>query len=146
MIRYALKCKNEHGFDSWFQSADAFEKLRQTGLLTCPQCGETQVEKAIMAPVVSSARAPSAPPDQKEKPLSVPASEIERSIAELKAKIEASSEYVGESFASEARAIHEGSAPERAIYGEANPADARALIEDGVPVAPLPFAFRRKVN
>lgn len=78
--------------------------------------------------------------------LTAPASKAENALNELKKKIEANSEYVGEGFAAEARAIHDGDAPERSIYGEANGDEARALIDDGVPVAPLPFMPTRKTN
>ncbi len=72
--------------------------------------------------------------------------EIEAEIAKLRAKVEAESDYVGEDFAKEARAMHLGEAPERAIYGETKLEDAKELIEDGVPVMPLPFTPTRKVN
>ncbi|MGO4916950.1 DUF1178 family protein [Pseudogemmobacter sp. W21_MBD1_M6] len=143
MIRYALKCSNDHGFDSWFKSADAFDKLCLAGMVACPECNSTKVQKAIMAPrVVAPRPQESAPPPR----LNAPLNEMEKALAALKAKVEATSEYVGTDFATEARAIHDGTAPERAIYGEAKPAEARALIEDGVPVAALPFMLSRKTN
>lgn len=144
MIRYALKCANDHSFESWFQSADAFGKVRSAGMVACPVCGESDVEKAIMAPRVRPAR--SAAKAQSTGPLSEPQKDTETNLAKLKSEIEANSEYVGMNFASEARAIHEGDAPKRAIYGEAKPKEAKSLIEDGVPVAPLPFIPQRKTN
>jgi len=155
MISYTLKCENDHRFDSWFQSADAFDKLLSAGLVTCPSCASVAVEKAIMAPRVRTARKAAAPPDHAaelgaeqtcEAPLSTPTTDQERAIAELKSKVEASSEYVGMEFASQARAIHDGDAPERPIYGEAAPEEALKLLQDGVPVAPLPFTPKRKTN
>ncbi len=141
MIRYALKCSNDHHFESWFQSASAFDNLLATGMVTCPGCGTANVEKAIMAPPVRPARKAAKP-----APLSTPANEMERDMARLKARIVAESDYVGMQFAQEARAIHDGEAPERPIYGEARPDDARKLLEDGIPVAPLPFIPDRKTN
>lgn len=135
MIRYALKCANDHRFDSWFQSADAFDGLMEKGLVECPECGVSAVEKAVMAPRVGTSRALSAPEEGAEK-----------ALAEMRAKVEAESDYVGEKFASEARAMHLGDVPERSIYGEAKPEEAKALIEDGVPVLPLPFTPKRKVS
>ncbi|MGR3756777.1 MAG: DUF1178 family protein [Tranquillimonas sp.] len=140
MIRYALKCPEGHAFDSWFQSAAAYDKLRGAGHVLCPSCGSAEIDKALMAPEVRPARQRSA------APLGEPASEAERKLAALRRKVEAESEYVGLSFAAEARAIHEGDAPERSIYGEAKAEDARRLIEDGVPVAPLPFRPANKSN
>lgn len=142
MIRYNLKCGAGHGFDSWFKSAEAFATLQAAGQVGCPVCGSTEVEKELMAPAVRPARsAATARPD-----LSAPASEVEEKLAELRRQIEANSEYVGMNFAAEARAIHAGDAPERAIHGEAKPDEARAMIEEGLPVAPLPFLPARRVN
>ena len=145
MIQFTLKCADDHRFESWFPSADAFEKLKASGHLACAVCGSTQVEKAVMAPRVSTARG-KAEGSEETGPLSAPASPAEQALAELKAHVEANSEYVGMEFAREARAIHDGDAPERAIYGEAKPEDAKKLVEDGVKVAPLPFRPGRKSN
>lgn len=144
MISYTLKCKNDHRFDSWFQSADAFDALLNAGMLTCPICETASVTKAIMAPRVRTARKAANAPDHAL--LSTPATDEERAIAELKSRVEANSEYVGMEFAKQARAIHDGDAPERPIYGEAAPEEAIKLLEDGVPVAPLPFTPKRKTN
>lgn len=139
MIRYSLKCPEGHRFDSWFQNAGAFDTLVSAGQVSCPQCGATSVEKTLMTPDVRAAR------DAAPQPL---AAEDERAkaIAALKRKVETEADYVGLSFAKEARAIHEGLSPERPIYGEAKAEEAISLIEDGVPVAPLPFTPTRKTN
>lgn len=144
MIRYALHCSKSHGFDSWFQSADAYEALRKTGHVACPVCGDTTIEKTLMAPTVRPAR--NAGDGPKKPSLSEPQTEIEAALAELRRQVEANSEYVGLNFAAEARRMHDGDIDQRAIYGEAKANDARALIEDGVPVAPLPFMPPRKAN
>ena len=154
MIQFSLKCSEDHSFDSWFQSSDAFEKLKKSGMVTCPMCGTHEVEKAIMAPRVRPSRSGAAPTDAEppELPaetmhaLTAPSSPAEAVLAELKQKIKDNSEYVGNNFAKEARKIHDGDAPERSIYGEAKAEDAKKLIEDGVPVAPLPFVPTRKQN
>lgn len=155
MISYTLKCEQDHRFDSWFQSADAYDKLRATGMVSCTTCESTSIEKAIMAPRVRTARKAATAPDQApvsasnsapEGLLSTPSNNEERAIAELKSKIEANSEYVGMEFAHQARAIHNGDAPERPIYGEAKPEEALKLLQDGVAVAPLPFTPKRKTN
>lgn len=145
MIQYSLKCAEGHTFDSWFQSAAAFDKLAAAGMVQCAVCGSSDVEKALMAPRVQPGRE-AEPATAPERPLSVPSTAIEQALAEFKRKIEASSEYVGMNFAAEARAIHDGDAPERPIYGEAKAEEAHALIEDGVPVTPLPFLPNRKTN
>ncbi|MGA9251848.1 MAG: DUF1178 family protein [Roseobacter sp.] len=141
MIQYALKCENDHVFDSWFQSASAFEALERSGHLSCVICASAKVKKAVMAPRVAT--------KDNEKPpvkLAEPKSEQEKAIAALRKQVEANADYVGPRFADEARSMFLGAAPERAIYGEANGAEAKALIEDGIPVAPLPFLPNRKAN
>lgn len=147
MIQYSLKCEDGHAFDSWFQSASAFDSLKKTGHINCVVCGTSNVEKAIMAPRVTASRKKAKEPDA--KPQAMVAStkpDAQPDLAEMKRKIEANSDYVGENFASEARSMHLGDAPERSIYGQANVEEAKSLIEDGVPVLPLPFMPTRKTN
>ncbi|WP_145104190.1 DUF1178 family protein [Cereibacter sediminicola] len=145
MIRYSLKCADDHGFESWFQSSEAFGGLVKARKVTCPVCGSAEVEKVLMAPAVQPSRAVKPAPDP-ARALAVPSSKIEEALLTLRRQVQENSEYVGMGFASEARRIHNGEAPERAIYGEAKVEEARRLIEDGVPVAPLPFMPQRKVN
>lgn len=144
MIHYSLKCSNDHGFESWFASAGAFDGLQRAGQVTCPVCGSSTVEKALMAPSVRPARKQAEP--KPAQPLAAPKSDLEKAIAELRKQVEKNADYVGLNFAAEARAIHEGEAEARSIYGEARPDEARKLLEDGVPVAPLPFLPQRKAN
>jgi hypothetical protein len=146
MIQFSLKCSNDHRFDSWFQSSAAYDKLERAGMVTCAVCGVASVSKAVMAPRVRPARDAAPAPVPATAPTTAPAHPGEQALAALKKHIEANSDYVGKDFVREARAIHDGTAPERAIYGEARPEDARRLIEDGVPIAPLPFVPRRKTN
>lgn len=134
MIRFHLKCENDHSFESWFQSGDAFDRLVASGMVNCTSCGSTQIAKSVMAPAISTSSQITAPkPD-------------EAAIAALREKVESTSDYVGKTFAKQARDMHAGITPERPIYGEANLAEARKLVEDGVPVLPLPFMPRKKTN
>jgi hypothetical protein len=135
MIQYSLKCCDGHQFDSWFQSAAAFDKLQNANMVTCVTCGVSEVTKVLMTPAVRPAR--------KGAP---PAGPAEQMIADIREKVEANSEYVGNDFATQARAMHDGDAPEKAIYGEAKLDEARKLLEDGVPVLPLPFRPTGKDN
>jgi len=136
MIRFQLTCENAHAHDSWFASNTAFDGLKAAGQLECPVCGSRKVDKALMAPAVASAPvAPSPAPDG-----------LADRLAAWRQHVEANSDYVGLEFATEARAIHDGTAPERPIWGEARTDEARKLIEDGIPVAPLPFVPRSKTN
>lgn len=136
MVRYSLSCADGHLFESWFQSAKAFDDLAARGLLSCVECGSPKVEKALMAPSVSTSR-----PD-----LAAPQDKREAMLAALRRQVEENSDYVGLSFAAEARRIHAGDAPERNIWGEAKPDEAKALLEEGIPVAPLPFLPKRSAN
>ncbi|SHH84724.1 DUF1178 family protein [Marivita hallyeonensis] len=144
MIQYTLKCAQDHQFDSWFQSGSAFDKLHAAGMVNCVVCGSNDVSKAMMAPRVSTKDAPDAVPAKPK--LSTPASPAEQALAELKAYVEKNSDYVGKNFATEARAIHDGVSPDRPIWGETRGDEAKKLIEDGIPVAPLPFTPTRKSN
>lgn len=152
MIRYALKCSNEHGFESWFASAEAYDTLARSGMVSCPACGSAEVDKTLMAPSVRPARtaatqeAPQAPANAAARPLSVASHPMEAALKALRKHIETHSEYVGKQFATEARAIHGGEAPDRLIHGEARLDEVRELLEDGVPLTPLPFATDRKTN
>jgi hypothetical protein len=145
MIRYSLKCVEGHAFDSWFASSDAFDALTARGMVSCMVCGDTGVSKALMAPKVAADRADAAPAPS-ERPLAAPGSPVERAIAALRAKVEAEATYVGGRFAEEARRVHASDRPEKPVWGEANAAEARALIEDGIPVAPLPFAPKKALS
>ncbi len=145
MINYRLHCPDNHQFDSWFQSAAAYDALLSAGRLACPVCASPNVEKAMMAPAVRPARA-KGDADAAKSPLQTPANESEAALAALRREVEQNSDYVGLNFVSEARAMHDGDTPKRAIYGEARIDEARKLLEDGVPVAPLPFIPRNKVN
>lgn len=142
MIQYSLKCDDGHSFDSWFQSAAAYDALEASGHLSCAICGSSNVAKSLMAPRVSVKDAE----DQKTAVLSQPDTDVEKALAELRIRIEENADYVGTEFATEARAMHDGSMPERSIWGEVKGEEARALIDEGVPVAPLPFKPRQKMQ
>ncbi|SFI96124.1 DUF1178 family protein [Albimonas pacifica] len=141
MIRYTLRCADGHEFESWFQSAEAFDKVRAAGGLACVMCGSDQVTKSLMAPALGAGTKKGAPePAAETAPmLSAPDSPLEAAMKALRQRVEASAENVGRDFAAMARRMHEGEVEDRPIYGEATREEARSLIEDGVPVAPLPW-------
>jgi len=138
LIRYTLICDQDHEFESWFQSSQAFDALSKAGHLSCAVCGSTTVSLALMAPSVSAKGS--------KADLSAPLSDAEKSLTKLRKDVEDNSDYVGKSFADEARKMHEGDTPERAIWGEAKLGEAKKLVDDGVPVMPLPFMPKRKTN
>jgi hypothetical protein len=138
MIVFDLRCGHGHVFEAWFGSSGAFEEQRTGGLVACPICGDVAVSKAVMAPNVAAKgnRAVAATPaGAGPEPATVKAALA--ALAAAQAKALATSEWVGPAFASRARAMHAGDTPEAAIHGQATLAEARALVEDGVPVAPL---------
>ncbi|MEP3843923.1 MAG: DUF1178 family protein [Paracoccaceae bacterium] len=139
MIRYNLKCDQDHSFDSWFKSAEAFETLQAAGHISCAICGSTSITKALMAPPV--AKKGSAKVD-----LTTPEGDVAENLSKMRKHVEENSTYVGGKFAEVARDMHEGVAPEKSIWGEAKPEEAKALIEEGIPVAPLPFLPKRQAN
>ena len=148
MIKFTLKCDKDHNFESWFQSGTAFDTLAAAGHLTCAVCGSASVKKTLMAPRVRpacNAAEPTADTPQKMA-LSTPQSEAETALAAMRKQVEENSDYVGKSFAKEARNMHLGDSPERSIYGTASAEQAKALIEDGVPVVPLPFIPKESAN
>ena len=134
MIHLSLRCEHDHSFDGWFRNSEDFEKQRKRGLVGCPSCGSSSVEKALMAPSVSTGR-------KKEKMALAMDATQKKAMAELKAlteKMRENADYVGDKFAEEARKIHFGEADQRGIYGEATAEEAKSLAEDGVEFMPLP--------
>ena len=133
MIRYALSCDHDHDFEGWFGSSAAFDDQQQRGLIECPMCASKQVRKQIMAPAVTGTRRT----HREVEPAQMQAMMME-AAGRIRAHVEANFDDVGSDFASEARAIHEGQAEDRGIYGQATPDEVRELVEDGVPIAPMP--------
>ena len=134
MIRYALACDQAHGFEAWFASSSDYDDQAARGLVECPFCGSRSIEKQIMAPAVAGTKR-SAPADDVRQKVQTMMLEAAR---EVRAHVEENFDYVGDTFAREARDIHEGRSEKREIYGEATPAEVKKLKEDGVPCAPLP--------
>lgn len=141
MIVFDLRCSRDHVFEAWFGSTGDFEAQKGKGYVECPMCNCCEIEKAVMAPAVS-AKGNRSVTDGDRK------SELKR-LAAMQAEVEAQCDYVGRSFVSEARARHqkgEAAARPRGIVGEATLADAMELLEEGIPVAPLPFRPRQTAD
>lgn len=152
MIHYALICDNGHNFDSWFPDSAAYDKQVKRGIVTCPHCGSAKVEKAIMAPRLSSASkkrkgrteapAPVAAENTQENSqvamISPQEHEFRSKLKELREHLTKNSDNVGTKFSEEARKMHYGETEHRSIYGEATPKDAKELLEEGIEFHPLP--------
>jgi hypothetical protein len=132
MIRYALHCDQAHEFEGWFGSSGDFDDQQARGLLECPVCASKAVRKQIMAPAVSGTKRTI---QDEQRPTQTMMLEA---MGALRRHVEENFDDVGDSFAKEARAIHEGKAEVRGIYGQASASEVKELVEDGVPVAPLP--------
>lgn len=141
MIIFDLKCPGGHVFEAWFGSSGDYEEQKGRGLVSCPLCGSADIDKAVMAPAIGrkTNATPSAGPSSREP---ADAEQMKRMLAAMAAaqkKLLEGSEHVGERFADEARAIHLGEVAARSIHGRATREQTRGLLEDGIPVAPLPL-------
>lgn len=159
MIRYALLCPKDHAFEAWFHDSDAFDRQGAAGQVACPACGAIEIRKAVMAPAVrrTSKRRPAAPVPTETRPEAAPAAapvaavpepsalrdpefaRMRSALREIHARLKRDAEDVGPAFPEQARRIHEGDQPPRAIYGTATDDEVRALVEDGVGVLPIPI-------
>lgn len=153
MIHYNLRCTQDHAFDGWFNDSTSFDKQARRGLVECPICGDTKVERALMTPAVSTGRAVAPmeqPPAAMEAPPSPPVmagggrmpAQLISMLQKLRAEVEKNCDYVGPELADEARKIHRGEAEERGIYGEATPDEAEALAEEGIELRQIPWVPR----
>jgi len=131
VISYSLRCHKGHEFDGWFRDSSAFDQQSERGQLSCPSCNSIRIEKAIMAPAVSGTK-------KSVRSKASDAKQIQQFATGLRKYIQEHAEYVGPSFAEEARKIHYGETPERQIYGEASQREAQELVEEGIDVALLP--------
>jgi hypothetical protein len=159
MIRYTLACESGHSFESWFQNSGTYDKQRKRGLVVCPICNSSKVEKAIMAPRIATARkaadapAPAAevktpaPTEVAPNPAPAPAPvamlppqerELRKKLRELRDHLVKNADYVGRRFPDEARKMHYGETEHRSIYGEASADQAKELHDEGIEFHPLP--------
>ncbi len=154
MIHYELRCAGGHGFDGWFKDSASFEAQAEHGLLACPVCGDTKVERGLMAPALArKGRAPGELPDPPapEAEVAPPApaalaghipDHVRAMLQRVRAEVEKNCNYVGAEFADEARRIHRGESERRGIYGEASPSEAEELAEEGIEIARIPWVPR----
>jgi len=170
MIHYTVRCSHAHEFDGWFKDSVSFDRLSRRGLVECPTCGDTKVERALMAPAVATREAlpvplpattPPAPQvqgqpqgqPQRQPPQAQPSApmamtggaipdQMRAMLQRMRAEVEKHCDYVGPEFAEEARKIHRGECDKRSIYGETTPEQAEALSEDGIEFSRIPWVPR----
>jgi len=155
MIHYDLHCGDGHAFDGWFNSSASFEEQARRGLLECPVCGDTKVDRALMAPALprkgNAGRAVAAVAPPPAVPAAVPApaalarhipDHVRAMLQRVRAEVEKHCDYVGDAFAEEARRMHRGESDRRGIYGEASPDEAELLADEGIDVSRVPWVPR----
>lgn len=156
MIHYQLQCGQSHGFDGWFKDSASFEKQAKRGLIECPACGGTDVERALMAPALGRRESLPVPSPQAVTPspagaavggadksaaMRLPAQMLAE-LQKIRAEVEKSCDYVGPAFAEQARAMHRGEADPKPIYGETTDEQAESLADEGIAVAKIPWVPR----
>ena len=148
MIHYQLRCGAGHEFDGWFKNGATFDAQVERALILCPQCGDGNVSRALMAPAIGAKRvmpqtisAPAPAPADNKLATGLP-DQVRAVLQRIRADIERSSDYVGGDFADEARRIHRGESEKRNIYGESTPEQADALADEGIEVAQIPWVPR----
>lgn len=147
MIVYRLRCKNDHEFEGWFKSSKAYDSQSKSGSLECPTCATTNVTKAIMAPNIATKGESKLLPAKKGSVIKdMDGAAFAKMAVAVSDYVEKNFDYVGEKFPEEARRIHYGEADERGIYGEASGDETKALIDEGIDIAPLPGLPKRKTN
>lgn len=139
MISFNLRCSKDHEFEGWFRDSARFEKDRKARRIECPICGDAKIERALSAPNIATS-------ERREAANAEQARALRDKLRRFRRHVESTAEDVGERFPEEARKIHYGESEERGIYGKASPEEARDLIEEGVPVAPIPWVEEAKDN
>lgn len=142
MISYNLTCSKGHEFEGWFNSSAAYEDQAARHLVECPECGDTHVEKGLMAPAIGAKSATVESRAEKAAALR----KMRKLMSEMRDHVEKNFDNVGEAFPDEARKIYYGEAEERPIYGDATDEEAKELAEEGVPVARLPWPKKKAEN
>ena len=159
MILYRLRCRKGHEFDSWFKDSKAYERQEKRSLIGCPECGDSKVARAVMAPRIGkgatkaaveapaeAAPAPTPAPSPQQQQMAALAKhmpkEMREALLKVREQVEKNCEHVGPAFAEEARKIHYGESDKRGIYGETSDEEAEALADEGIEFGRLPWVPR----
>lgn len=134
MIRFGLVCAQGHEFEGWFRNGESFERQAESGDLSCPVCGDTGVQKAVMAPAVARSRAEVMPADPRKAAMA----HMMQMARKVQEHVEKNFDNVGERFPEEARKMHYGDAEHRDIYGKASKEEAKSLRDEGISISQLP--------
>jgi len=141
MIKYNLKCKNKHEFESWFSSSKEFEKLKSKKIIECTLCGTKNVQKSIMSPSVISK-------EQKEKNIKSNRylKKIRKDLLKMRSFIEKNFKYVGDNLPQEVRNIYYDKSKNKNIYGKATLEETEELREEGIELTTIPWIDKKKDN
>ena len=134
MIKYILKCKNDHEFESWFSNSEEFEKLNNKNLLECIYCSSKKIEKSIMAPMVTNSKT--------EENFQISKSEFAKEknqLLQLRKYIEKNFDYVGKDFGKKVREVYYDKKSQKAIYGTTSPEEREELAEEGIDLLTIPW-------
>jgi len=148
MISFSLICEKNHEFEGWFRTSEDYESQIKKGLVSCPICNGTSINKALMAPSVRSSKKlqkENLPIEKNEKPKNIENKSlieddnIRLALRNFRSYIEKNCENVGDNFAKEARLISKGEAKERSIYGKVDNKDAEKLLDEGIEITAIPW-------
>ena len=154
MIHYQLQCSQAHGFDGWFNDSASFDKQAERGLIECPDCGDTRIDRALMAPALSKRDASPVAVQPPGPPTETPSATPQKAatgrlpahmlavLQRMRAEVEKNCDYVGPNFADQARAMHRGETEAKPIYGETSEEQAESLADEGIAVSKIPWVPR----
>ena len=135
MIKYILKCENEHEFESWFSNSSEFEKLNKKNLLECIFCSSNNIEKSIMAPRISGSKLK----DEGEDLLDKKFIKQRNNLLKLREHIEKNFEYVGDKFSEKVREVYYDRKTKKSIYGTTTPEEREELADEGIDLLSVPW-------
>ncbi len=135
MIKYNLKCPNNHEFESWFSDSEEFDKLNKSNLLECIYCSSKSISKSIMAPMISNSKMKK----EEVKLTSKNFKNEKNKLLQLRKYIEKNFDYVGKDFSKKVREVYYDKKNNKAIYGTTTPEERKDLLEEGIDLISIPW-------
>ena len=135
MIKYNLKCHNDHEFESWFSNSKEFEKLKNKKMLECIYCSSNNINKSIMAPMISNSKNKNEQIDVRDKDFK----NEKNKLLKLRKYIEENFDYVGKDFSKKVREIYYDKKTKKTIYGTTTPKEREELAEEGIDLLSIPW-------
>ena len=138
MIKYNLKCENNHEFESWISNSKEFDKLNKKKLLECIYCSSNKITKSIMAPMISGSKKDNERKDFLDKKLLKQKNEL----LKLRSYIEKNFEFVGDKFSKKVREVYYNKKTKKSIYGTTTPEEREDLLEEGIDLISVPWVSK----